>query len=136
MEKPSIDRLVKLLDINRTHAWRARQLQHIPNGLFDRLLKGGVYGLKQLAQVGIALQRDGNQPAEIERCPHCGEVVRVRWLVGTKARKIISQWIDDGMPGNAFERNDDDKKPDDHQIDHVVSRMLATTAVLRSVIKL
>jgi hypothetical protein len=99
LEKPSIERLTKLLGLNRTRSWRARQMSHVPAGLFGRLLKGDVTGTKQLAQIGLALRRgDGNQPAEIEYCPHCGEIVRVRWLVGTKARKIIRQWVDDGMP--------------------------------------
>jgi hypothetical protein len=88
---------------NRTQAWQARQMAHIPDGLFDRLLKAHVYGTKQLAQIGLVLSRgDGNQPAEVERCPHCGGTVRVRWLVGARAQKIIQQWIDGGMPGNTF----------------------------------
>ena len=99
LEKASVERLTKLLGIGRMMSWRARQIAEIPDGLFDRLLNGGVLGIKQLAQIGLALRRgDGNQPAEIEYCPHCGEIVRVRWLVGTKARKIIRQWVDDGMP--------------------------------------
>ena len=47
LEKPSIERLTKLLDLNRTMSWRARQMAHIPAGLFDRLLRGlrgGVHG--------------------------------------------------------------------------------------------
>ena len=102
LEKASVERLTKLLGVGRMRSWRARQMAHIPAGLFDRLLRGlrgGVHGTKQLAQIGLAYRRgEGNQPAEIERCPHCGEIVRVRWLVGSKARKIIQQWIDDGMP--------------------------------------
>jgi hypothetical protein len=102
LEKHSVERLTKLLGMGRTHSWRARQMGYIPDGLFERLLKARVGGTKQLAQIGLAFRRDeGNRPAEIELCPHCGEVVRVRWLVGTKARKVIQQWIDDGMPGNA-----------------------------------
>src|SRR5215468_10011635 len=89
-KKHSVERLTKLLDLNRTRSWRARQMAHIPAGLFDRLLRGlggGVHGTRQLAQIGLAFRRgEGNQPAEIERCSHCGEVVRVRWLVGAKAR--------------------------------------------------
>jgi hypothetical protein len=106
LEKPSIERLTKLAGLNRTLAWRARQMAHIPAGLFDRLIRGGLraglHGTKQLAQIGLAYRRgEGNQPAEIERCPHCGEVIRVRWLVGTKAREVIQQWIDDGMPDHS-----------------------------------
>ena len=102
LEKRSVKRLTKLLGLGRIQAWRARQMAEIPEGLFWRLLKGGVRGAKQLAQVGLAFRRnDGNKPAEIECCPHCGEVVRVRWLIGTKARKVIQQWINDGMPDNA-----------------------------------
>ena len=99
LEKASVERLTKLLGMGRMRSWRARQMAEIPDGLFYRLLKGDFKGTKQLAQIGLALRRgDGNHPTEIERCPHCGEIVRVRWLVGTKARKIIQQWIDDGMP--------------------------------------
>jgi hypothetical protein len=101
LEKPGVEQLTKLLDLNRTMAWRARLIASIPDDLFDRLVKGGVR-TRQLAQVGLAFSRgDGNQPAEIERCPHCGGTVRVRWLVGTKARKIIQQWIDDGKENAA-----------------------------------
>jgi hypothetical protein len=104
LEKHSVERFTKLLGMGRTQSWRARQMAHIPDGLFERLLKGGVNGTKQLAQVGLAFRREeGNRPAEIELCPHCGEVVRVRWLVGTKARKVIQQWIDDGMPDHTYE---------------------------------
>jgi hypothetical protein len=122
LEKASVERLTKLLGIGRMMSWRARQIAEIPDGLFDRLLNGGVLGIKQLAQIGLALRRgDGNQPAEIEHCPHCGEIVRVRWLVGTKARKIIQQWIDDGMPGNT---NGDEsvRNPSDENVIYLPDR--------------
>ena len=97
LEQHSVERMTKLLDMNRTHAWRARQLTYIPEVLFGRLARAGIR-TRQLAQIGLAFARDGNQPAEVERCPHCGEVIRVRWLIGRRAQKIIQQWIDDGMP--------------------------------------
>ena len=97
LEKHSVERMTKLLDMNRTHAWRARQLTYIPEVLFGRLARAGIR-TRQLAQIGLAFARDGNQPAEIERCPHCREVIRVRWLIGRRAQKVIQQWIDDGMP--------------------------------------
>jgi hypothetical protein len=108
LERSSVERLTKLLGMGRMMSWRARQMTHIPEGLVDRLIKGGLR-TKQLAQIGLAFRRDaGNQPAEIEHCPHCGGTVRVRWLVGSTAQKIIQQWIDDGMPDDTAERTDDD----------------------------
>ena len=98
LEKYSVERLTKLLGLNRTLA-RCEQVAHIPAGLFERLVKVPQIGIKQLAQIGLAFRRDsGNKPAEIELCPHCGEVIRVRMLVGARARKVIQQWIDDGTP--------------------------------------
>ena len=108
LEKYSEERFTKLLGLGRMQSWRARQIAKIPKGLFDRLLKGD-FKTKQLAQVGLAISRggEGRQFAEIERCPHCGEIIRVRRLIGTKASKIIQQWIDDGMPDNTFGQDDD-----------------------------
>jgi hypothetical protein len=114
LEKYTEVRMTKLLGLNRTQAWRAQLLTHIPKGLFDRLLKARV-GSKQLAQVGLAIRRngEGRQYAEIEYCPHCGEPVRVRRLIGPKASKVIDQWIDDGMPDNYY-GDDQQTKETDH----------------------
>jgi hypothetical protein len=72
LENHSIERMTKLLDINRTLGWRARQMTYIPEALFGRLAKAGI-ATRQLAQIGqVFRDGNGNVPAEIERCPHCG----------------------------------------------------------------
>ena len=57
LENHSIERMTKLLDINRTLGWRARQMTCIPEALFGRLAKAGI-ATRQLAQIGQAF-RDG-----------------------------------------------------------------------------
>jgi hypothetical protein len=67
-------------------------MAEIPEELFERLLDARVHGTKALAQIALAL-RDGNRVADVERCPHCGAVIRIRGLVNDKAVKIINEWI-------------------------------------------
>ena len=44
LERYSVERMTKMLGLNRTQAWRCKQMGNIPEGLFMRLLKGGVGG--------------------------------------------------------------------------------------------
>jgi len=66
-------------------------MAEIPEDLFDRLLEAGVHSDRALANVGQALQR-GNT-ADVERCPHCGGVVRVRQAVDERARDVVNAWL-------------------------------------------
>ena len=36
--------------------------------------------------------RRGNT-ADVERCPHCGGVIRVRQAVGERARDVVNAWL-------------------------------------------
>jgi hypothetical protein len=81
LEVYSDRRMAKLFGISRAKLWRWRLMAEIPDELFDRLLAEGDHktSTKELAAVGLALS--GRGPAsDVERCPHCGKVVRLRRL--------------------------------------------------------
>jgi hypothetical protein len=72
----------------------------LPEGLFEHLLAERRYtGLKlstkSLAQISVAL-RTGNNVAEVERCPHCHGVLRVRSQVGDKLADVVNKWLASG----------------------------------------
>ena len=46
----------------------------------------------------VAAWRAARNGAAIERCPHCGELLRTRWQVGNKARAAIKAWLDEAAP--------------------------------------
>jgi hypothetical protein len=96
LEQFSDRRAAKLLGWPRIMVYRAMLISELPDDLFERLLHcpGKVPSPKTLAQIALSL-RDGNRIAEVERCPHCGGVVRERPLVGNKLVAIVNQWIDE-----------------------------------------
>jgi hypothetical protein len=48
--------------------------------------------MKALAQVALAL-RSGNRAAEVQCCPHCGGVLRIRALVSKQLTEVVNQWL-------------------------------------------
>jgi hypothetical protein len=66
----------------------------LPEALFERLLVAGVVSARALANVAVALKGDPFS-GEIGRCPHCGEVLRVRPNLGKQARAAIKAWLDE-----------------------------------------
>jgi hypothetical protein len=92
LEKYSQRRACELLGWSRMQLHRARLIGSLPEALFEKLLDHGVLSSKALANVAEAL-RTGKLIDEIERCPHCGGVLRVRERVGEKARAAIREWL-------------------------------------------
>jgi hypothetical protein len=98
LENYSERRLAKLLGVSRTWLWRAKMVAEIPNDLLEFILEHAPnenisISSKALAQVGAAFYRGGNGVAEVERCPHCGEVLRVRTLVSDKMVDLVNRWL-------------------------------------------
>ncbi len=87
-------RMAKLLGISRARLWRWKLMAEVPEELFERLLAetSHVPCTKELANVARALNGPG-PTHDAERCPHCGEVLRVRgrWRPGTA--KIVNEWL-------------------------------------------
>ncbi len=93
LEAYSERRMAKLLGISRARLWRWKLMAEVPEELFERLLAetSHVPSTKELANVARAL--NGHGPThDAERCPHCGEVLRVRgrWRPGTA--KVVNEW--------------------------------------------
>ncbi len=94
LETYSERRMAKLFGISRARLWRWKLMAEIPEELFEQLLAetNHVPSTKELANVARAL--NGHGPShDAERCPHCGEVLRVRgrWRPGTA--KIVNDWL-------------------------------------------
>ena len=72
-------------------------MANIPEDLFERLLASREGeerppSSRELASVGAALT--GKDPAfEVERCPHCGEVLRVRGPWRDSTANIVNDWL-------------------------------------------
>ena len=70
--------MAKLFGVTRAQLWRWELMAAIPEELFDLLLKQRpMLTTKSLAQVGLAL-RSGQVGADVEKCPHCGGLLRIR----------------------------------------------------------
>ena len=91
-------RAARLLGQSRTAVWRQRLAAQLPQDLFDYLLheaqKASItLSTKALAGVAFFIASDTNV-AEIQRCPHCGEVLRVRRHVSRKLAGIVVDWLE------------------------------------------
>src|SRR5262249_32641963 len=97
LESYSERRVAKLFGMSRAALWRAELMAELPNELFEHILaeakrQSVKLSEKALAQVALALRR-GNNVAEVERCPHCGGVLRIRAHVSAKLADIVNQWL-------------------------------------------
>jgi hypothetical protein len=90
-------RAAKLFGLPSIELQRWKLMAELPEGLFERLFAHGVRSTKALSNVALAFGR-GQNGAEVERCPHCGEVLRTRWQVGNVVRAAIKAWLDEGTP--------------------------------------
>jgi hypothetical protein len=86
VEKYSERRAAKLLGMTPIEAWRAKIASELPETLFEHIMQerrrlGFSISMKALAQVALALRRGKNHAAEVQSCPHCGGVLRIRALV-------------------------------------------------------
>ena len=94
LETYSERRYAKLLGVSRTALWRWKMMAEIPEDLFQRLLARGDHltSTKEMANIGRAL--NGHGPShDAERCPHCGEVLRVRGRWRASTAKIVNEWL-------------------------------------------
>jgi hypothetical protein len=90
LEEYSERRMAKLMGVPRSFLWRAKLWAELPDALFEQLLAHRV-GTKAMIAVALTLRRD-KPSGEVERCPHCGEVLRVRG-VNQKTRNAINAWL-------------------------------------------
>ena len=94
LEVYSDRRMAKLMGISRANLWRWKLMAEIPEELFERLMARTDHTLstKELANVARAL--NGNGPShDVERCPHCGEVLRVRGRLRPATAEIVNAWL-------------------------------------------
>ncbi len=96
LEPYSDRRAAKLLGISRAELWRWKLMAELPEALFEALLNAERKpSVKALAAVGQAF-KGGGKEADVEKCPHCGGVLRVRLRVSAKYRKIVDGWLANG----------------------------------------
>ncbi|MGO4836811.1 hypothetical protein AB4144_31655 [Rhizobiaceae sp. 2RAB30] len=85
-------RAAKLLGWSRIEVYRAKLIASLPEDLFDRLIESDpVPSAKALAQIAQALE-SGTLSREIERCPKCGHVLRVRRTGFDRYREVLASW--------------------------------------------
>ena len=97
LEEYSDRRAAKLMGVSRAWIWRAKLMASLPKDLFDRLLddgrgRGHMPSTKELANIARALQGKG-ESADVECCPHCGEVLRVRGRWRAETAKVVNKWL-------------------------------------------
>jgi len=93
LEDDSDRRAAQLLGWSRMAVYRAKLMAGLPDELFERLLDAGVDSPKALANVALALQRNDRRSADVDRCPHCGGVLQVRYHLSKKALTAIAEWL-------------------------------------------
>jgi hypothetical protein len=77
----------------------------IPDDLFNRLLAAGreagrSASTKALAQVGHFLSGD-TKDLDVETCPHCGGVLRVRGRLRADLAKVVADWLVEKRAGGS-----------------------------------
>jgi hypothetical protein len=100
LETYSERRVAKLLGMSRIHLWRAHMMAAIPDDLFELLMVAGrrnprILSSKALASIGQMFTRDVDNVAEVEHCPHCGGLVRIRPRVNAKLARVVADWLRD-----------------------------------------
>ncbi len=94
LERFSDRRAAKIMGISRTSLWRWQLMATIPEDLFERLLSQSDHcpSTKELANVARALQGEGDS-FDVETCPHCGGVVRIRGRWRASTAKVVNDWL-------------------------------------------
>jgi hypothetical protein len=97
LEEWSERRLAKIFGMSRVHLWRCKMMAQIPDDLFEWLVKRRpIYSTKMLAAIGYYLGGD-DRLADIERCLHCGEVLRARRRIPKDVAEILAKWGEKGF---------------------------------------
>src|SRR5215469_14844414 len=78
--------------MSRVQLYRCKMLAEIPEGPFEELLARNV-GNRAMVALGETLSRGGSYSPEVERCPHCGEVLRVRRHIDERVADAIEVWL-------------------------------------------
>ncbi len=99
LEEYSDRRAAKLMGESRAWLWRAKLMASLPEDLFERLLNetDHVPSAKELANIARALQGKGDS-ADVESCPHCGGVLRVRGRWRESTAKVVNDWLKTSRP--------------------------------------
>jgi hypothetical protein len=93
LEEKSDRRAAKLMGVSRMWVYRAKLMSELPRDLFERLLAmDKVPSTKQFASIALALRR-GEKTNYAERCPHCGELLRVRQDFGAGITAVVNEWL-------------------------------------------
>ena len=94
LEEYSDRRVAKLLGFSRAHVWRMKWAAELPEDLFERLMamRDHAPSLKEMANVARALY-GGENHHDVERCPHCGETLRVRGRWRKSTAQVVDGWL-------------------------------------------
>jgi hypothetical protein len=94
LEAYSDRQAAKLMGISRTRLWRWKLLAELPEDLFERLVTelDHLPSNRELACIARALLGQEQSP-EIERCPHCHGVLRVRGRWRDSTAKVVNNWL-------------------------------------------
>lgn len=93
LEVYSERRLCKLLGTTRIDLWRSKMMAAIPDTLFDQLVNGRRTSARELAVIGSMFAGQAMHGVEVDRCPHCSGVLRVRSGVSADAKAVIDGWL-------------------------------------------
>ncbi len=110
LEQYSDRRVAKLLGVSRIELWRWQLMARLPKDLFERLLALGRenpkarLGTKGFAQVALALLGHA-KPFDVETCPHCGGVLRIRRWINAEVWQVVENWLQEP---DAASRNAED----------------------------
>jgi hypothetical protein len=93
LETWSDRRAVKLMGWSRMGLYRARLMAKLPEDLFEALLVTGRKCPSSRTLANIARALHGELTRESERCPHCGEVLRIRNVCSPELAEVVNQWL-------------------------------------------
>ncbi len=101
LETYSERRAAKLLGVSRMVLYRAKWMAQIPEELFEHLLANSQPpSTTEFANIGRAISGEGPS-ADVECCPHCGEIIRVRPRVRASVAKVVNDWLSNGNEKDA-----------------------------------
>ena len=97
LETYSEHRMAKLMGGSRVWLWRAKMMAEIPEDLFNTLLDAADKARKPISQKQLAIIGQvfsgGTAKREIETCPCCGYVLRVRAPVPKHLANVVLEYL-------------------------------------------